>query len=280
MGLFGHQQQGCLKLLFLQFGKKSPLPSALRTSMGEAGTRQSCKKRKGWLKWWTVNKSGRPAHHPAVRKRPKMLRKSTECHTHKALTLSQHRYSKKQGRTFFFFFFKLLNEKIAWQRKSNLEKQKAGEASSFQIPAQATNTQTSTEEEQNSVHHWENQPQCTEGAQSLQAALQTPRKSYQDFISLLQLKIFGPGSSPLKPLINGECNGLRWNPRDPAGLSTGQCLPRLLSSPVQEGQFGCGVVSAPCIRGFHINGSSQLQIESTRKNLIYVHIENVQGLGI
>lgn len=49
----------------------------------------------------TEKKIGKPAHNHTVRQRPKMLDKSTKCHTYKALALSWHRYSKKQGRTFF-----------------------------------------------------------------------------------------------------------------------------------------------------------------------------------
>jgi hypothetical protein len=47
LGSFGHQQQDCLKLLFLQFEKKSFSPLAPGKSIGEVGTRQSWKKRKG-----------------------------------------------------------------------------------------------------------------------------------------------------------------------------------------------------------------------------------------
>lgn len=61
--------------------------------------------------------------------KPKTRWKSTKCHTHKALTLSDTDIPiSKVGQLFFFLS---LNENTAWQQKSDLEKPEARGTSSF-----------------------------------------------------------------------------------------------------------------------------------------------------
>lgn len=75
---------------------------------------------------------------------------------------------------------------------------------------------------------------CMETAQPQQAESHTPRKSYQDFISLLQRELFGPGSSQLKPLINEEWHGLKCSctgSHRQLGLTTDSCW---VASPVKR----------------------------------------------
>lgn len=96
----------------------------------------------------------------------------------------RHRHSNKQGRTTFFFL-------TQWEHSLATEKRPREARSKGKHPAlksqlEPTDKQIFTQEEKSSVHFWKYRPQRTERAQLLEAAVQTPRKSYQDFISLLQ----------------------------------------------------------------------------------------------
>lgn len=131
-------------------------------------------------------------------------------HICKALALSLHRHSTKQGRGNWWRFVPP-DEKNSFATEKGPRETRSSRNIWLLNPNMRpqTNSYTSKCEEKNSIIFGNTNHKWTETAQPQQADSHRPRKSYQDFISLLQRKIFGPGSFQLKPLINEEWNGLK-----------------------------------------------------------------------